>query len=294
MNERKKNIISIYDNESRKRWGNLPEIICKTAEKYNLSDLEPVNNMAFNYVTSGYRSEKPIILKLGLDNEALMLETTALKCFYGYGAIKVLAEDKGMLLLERALPGITLKSYFPTRERESIEIACRVMQKLHKARIPESHGLPHVKDRLAALDKDLQIPFDYLNRARKLRDRLLETAGPDVLLHGDLHHDNILQYGNDWSVIDPKGVIGDAAYEAAVFIINPMPELLNIDNPLGIIQNRIECFASLLDIPAKRIFDCCFVQAVLCWIWALEDGCDTGYFRALIKLLERININRKI
>lgn len=46
------------------------------------------------------------------------------------------------------------------------------------------------------------------------------------MLHVDLHHDNILQNGNEWLVIDPKGVVGEPAYEVAAFIHNPMPELL--------------------------------------------------------------------
>jgi streptomycin 6-kinase len=57
----------------------------------------------------------------------------------------VLAEDNGMLLLERAVPGTSLKRYFPDREQESIEIACGVMQNLHQANIPEDHTFPHIK-----------------------------------------------------------------------------------------------------------------------------------------------------
>jgi streptomycin 6-kinase len=143
------------------------------------------------------KANNPIILKLGLDHEALNRESFALKCFAGYGVVKVLAEDKSMLLLERAVPGASLKRYFPDREQESIEIACSVMKKLHQANIPATHNFPHIKDWLAALDKGWPIPNGYLQKARKLRDQLLKTTGPDVLLHGDLHHDNILQNGDD-------------------------------------------------------------------------------------------------
>ncbi len=109
--------------------------------------------------------------------------------------MKVLAKDDGMLLLERAMPGTSLKDYFPNQEQESIEIACGVMKKLHQASIPEGHNFPHIKDWLKALDKDWNIPKHYLQKARKLRDQLLQTSELDVLLHGDLHHDNILQNG---------------------------------------------------------------------------------------------------
>lgn len=43
----------------------------------------------------------------------------------------------------------------------------------------------------------------------------------------DLHHDNILQNGHAWVVIDLKGVIGEPAYEVSAFIRSPIPELLH-------------------------------------------------------------------
>lgn len=92
-----------------------------------------------------------------------------------------------MLLLERAAPGTSLKSYFPNKEKESIEIACGVIKKLHKASIPGAHHLPHIKDWLEALDGDLEIPLQTLQKSREICDQLLKTAEPDVLLHGDLH-----------------------------------------------------------------------------------------------------------
>ncbi|MDJ1257983.1 MAG: hypothetical protein MRQ07_04960 [Candidatus Midichloria sp.] len=65
------------------------------------------------------------------------------------------------------------------------------MKKLHQANIPKTHNFPYVKDWLSALDKEWDLPSGYLQKARKLRDQLLQHSGPDVLLHGDLHHDNI-------------------------------------------------------------------------------------------------------
>jgi streptomycin 6-kinase len=114
-----------------------------------------------------------MILKLGIDSEGVAREAFALKCFAGYGVVKVLAENDGMLLLERALPGASVKSYFPDKEQESIEIACGVIKKLHQASIPIAHNVPHIKDWLRALYKDWNIPKHYLQKERKLRDELL-------------------------------------------------------------------------------------------------------------------------
>ncbi|RTK92955.1 MAG: streptomycin phosphotransferase [Rickettsiales bacterium] len=285
------NIISIYGEQGESWLDELPQLVTAISSRLDLRDLKEVSNLAYNYVLSGFQGDNSIILKLGLDNEALAREAFALKCFAGHGAVKVLAQDKGMLLLERAMPGTSLKSYFPDREQESIEIACGVMQTLHQANIPEDHTFPHIKDWLKALDKDWNIPKHYLQKARKLRDQLLQTSEVDVLLHGDLHHDNILQNGDYWVVIDPKGVIGEPAYEVAAFIRNPMPELLTHADAPNIIHNRVTRFAELLELPSQRILDWCFVQAVLAWVWALEDGCDTSYFEQLTKIFDTINMD---
>jgi streptomycin 6-kinase len=127
-----------------------------------------------------------------------------------------------------------------------------------------------------------------LHKARQLRDELLESSAKAVLLHGDLHHDNILQQGDDWIVIDPKGVIGEPAYEVAAFIRNPIPELLALNNAVTVISDRITRFAEILEIPERRILDWCYVQAVLAWAWALEDGGDGSYFKQLTEILKNV------
>ncbi len=285
MNIFHSNIINIYGEKGQAWLDELPGLVSAISSKLDLRDLKAVTNLTYNYVLSGFQGDNPIILKASLDSEGLAREAFALKCFAGCGAVKVLAEDEGMLLLQRAAPGTSLKSCFPNQEHESVEIACKVMKKLHQANIPGAHHFPHVKDWLEALDGDLKIPVQTLQKARGIRDQLLKTAKPNVLLHGDLHHDNILQNADGWLVIDPKGVIGEPAYEVAAFIRNPMPDLLNIQDPEEIIQRRIAMLSDLLNVPRTRIADWCFVQAVLAWIWALEDGCNTGYWERLVEVL---------
>lgn len=293
MNTFQSHIINIYREEGKAWLDELPQLVKSLSVRLGLRDLQEVANLTYNYVLSGFQGDNPIILKLDLDSEALKREDFALKYFADCGAVKVLAEYDGMLLLERAMPGTSLKSYFPNKEQKSIEIACRVMKNLNHANIHEYHNFPHIKDWLTVLDKDWNIPHGYLQNARKLREQLLQSSEPDVLLHGDLHHDNILQNDNNWLVIDPKGVIGEPVYEVAAFIRNPMPELLSVQNAVEILQNRITMFSDILNIPQVRIANWCFVQAVLSWVWALEDGCDASYFEHITRIFDRINMNSK-
>ncbi|HQY22835.1 MAG TPA: aminoglycoside phosphotransferase family protein [Gammaproteobacteria bacterium] len=283
----KHNILSIYGEKGKQWLDNLPNLITQLTETYGLSNLKPVNNLSYNYVLTGLQDSKAVILKLGLDIDGFKREAAALMAFSGVGVVEVLIENNGLLLLECAVPGVSLKSYFPENDDEAINITANVIKRLHKAPIPSAHAFPHIKDWLTVLDGDLKIPDQTLQKARGLRDQLLKTADPDILLHGDLHHDNILKNGEDWVVIDPKGVIGEPTYEVAAFIRNPMPELLTHENVQKIIHNRITRFAKILELSEHRVIDWCFVQAVLSWVWAIEDGCDDTYSKNLTAFFER-------
>jgi streptomycin 6-kinase len=282
------NIINLYGEKGRQWLGHLPNHVAQLANTYGLSNLKAVNNLSYNYVLSGFQGAQPIILKLGLDIDGFKREAAALMAFLGFGVVEILSENNGLLLLECAVPGVSLKSHFPENDDEAINITANVIKRLHKAPIPNTHAFPHVKDWLEALDGDLEIPLQTLQKSREIRDKLLKTAKPDVLLHGDLHHDNILQNGEDWLVIDPKGVIGEPAYEVAAFIRNPIPELLNHADAPNIIHNRITRLAGLFELPPQRILDWCFVQAVLSWVWAIEDGCDDTYSKNLTEFFENL------
>jgi streptomycin 6-kinase len=239
-----------------------------------LSDLNPVKNLSYNYVLSGFQGEQPIVLKLGHDTKGLNVEATALKAFKGHGVVDVIDQADGALLIERAIPGHSLKEFFPNREDEATAITIEVIKKLHSAPRINQKGFPTIKDWLTALDK----PCDQLGlsliKARTLRDELLNTTDAPILLHGDLHHDNILPHNNNWKVIDPKGVIGELSYEVGCFIRNPLDDLPNDPDSLKIITNRINTFSKNLNLDSDRIAKWCFVQTVLSAVWMIEDNFD--------------------
>jgi len=137
-------------------------------------------------------------LKLGLDDDALTLEASSLQAFAGFGGIKVLLAQKGFLVLEKAVPGISLKSYFPSKDNDSIEITCNIINVLHQASIPKTSKFPNIHNWLKRLDHDTSNKNlkNYLHKARDIRDQLLATAPDSVLLHGDLHHENIIKHGD--------------------------------------------------------------------------------------------------
>lgn len=259
------NIISAYGNRGKEWLQSLPQISNSITKKYNIIGLSPVGNLSYNYVCTGTQENLPIILKLGLDTRGIKQEAKALKAFTGLGAVEIIAEDEGLLILKRATPGTSLKTYFPLRDQQAIEIACRMMATLHRAPV-QPNNFPHIDSWLKKLDRDWDIPTPYLQKARALRDMLLSETREEVLLHGDLHHDNILQDGTGWVVIDPKGVIGPRVYEVWAFLNNPEPMRSRL------IEGRVKLFGSILNMPPEQILKASFVQSVLSWTWDLEDN----------------------
>jgi len=276
MNELKKNIISMYNDEGKQWLDSLPDITAKIANEHNLSGLTPVNNMTFNYVASGYQNDKPIILKIGMNSKALVKEASCLKAFTKHAVAEVIAHDDNMIIMQRAVPGNTLKDNFPDNDIDATKILCESIKELHKASIPESHNFYHLSELFKTLDQKLDIPDEILSKAKHLRDDLLKSTTKAVLLHGDLHHDNILKNGDRWLVIDPKGFIGDPAFEPAAYLCNPIPELLQENQPREIIENHINICSAELDIDSRRIADWLYAKSVLCWAWILEDNLDPG------------------
>jgi streptomycin 6-kinase len=261
------NVISIFKDQGKQWLAELPHIVRSIASDWELTDLTPVANLSFNYVLSGRQHEKPIILKLGLDTPALAREVLTLKAYAGYGGVCVLDERAGVLLLERVLPGESLKSYLPHEVDQALAICCEVMGRLHQAPIPKA-GLPHISDWLAAIDKPWDMPIHYLEKARKLKTELLNESGKDVLLHGDLHHDNILRCKNGWEVIDPKGVIGSPLNEVWTFIQN--------------IEQEAPYIARRLNVEVAQVVQWYFVHLILSVCWNLEDNLLPNLFLALV------------
>jgi len=71
--------------------------------------------------------------------------------------------------------------------------------------------------------------------------------------------------------IDPKGIVGEAAYEVANLLCNPMPDLLSRPNPLQLIRRRMDQLAEGLGFDRERIAGWGIAQAVLSSWWAYED-----------------------
>jgi streptomycin 6-kinase len=269
MSEFTDNITSIHGDRGQKWLENLDTLVADLAQKWNLKNLKPFENLTFNYVACGLQNDLPIVLKVGIRDEFLTKEASVLKFFENYGNVKLIDFCEGAMLLQRAIPGTSLMEYFPSRDDEAIEIAANIIRKLHSINsIPEN--FTPIEELLNDLYKKWNIPNRLISKAQRIADHLLKTETTKVAMHGDLHHDNILRDGDEWKIIDPVGVVGDPVYEIASFMINPIDRIWKCENAAAIIRNRIGKFSSLLNVDPQRIAQWTFLKSMLCWIWTLE------------------------
>lgn len=261
------NIVSIYGNKGKEWLANLPIQEKQLAALWKLDHLHPFDNLSYNFVLEGYQNDIPIVLKISLDEISLEKETEALKVFKGYGAVGVLAQTNNALLLQKADPGVSLKAQFLKGNQHTIEVACAAANRLHQAPLPNYQHFPHIKDLLSTFDKEWNIPHFHLQKARKLKDKLLEKQNTPVLLHGDMHQENILSNGNDWLVIDPKGVIGYPINEMWAFVENP--------------KNDLEYISNYFNFKYDDAVQWYYVHAIMASCWQIEDGLDPTGILAL-------------
>lgn len=271
------NIINIHGKKGEHWIADLPSLVATLKDCWNLSLITPVNNMTFNYVAKALsNTEQPVILKISYDAESIANEKHALTIFNGNGAIRLIDVNKNYnaLLLQQAIPGMTLTSLYPEQSEYVMDCYVNTLEKLHSNNLTNMQNHRHIADWLKVIDKLTpdQIPKALLNRAINLRDKLLQSMRPLVFLHGDLHHDNILQHGNEWVAIDPKGIIGEPEFEIAAFYFMYVSELAKTVNVKNIIQASVSLLAQKSKLDADRIMDWVFVRLVLMAAWQIEDN----------------------
>lgn len=290
MKKLKQNIANIYGVKGEHWIANLPATVAALTDYWNLSQVIPVPNMTFNYVAKAILNiNQPVVLKISYDKKSIVNEKRALMNLDSQGSIKLINYNSkyNALLLQQAIPGITLKSLYPAQIDYVMECYVKTMQKLHSKHLPKKQNDYHIADWLKALDTPAskQIPIHILNRAIDLRNKLLSSLKSLVFLHGDLHHDNILKHGNEWLAIDPKGVVGEAEFEIAAFDFMYITELATTVNVKKIFTERINLLAQKSNLDAQRIKDWVFVRLVLMAVWLIEDNDDPSRAIKLAELL---------
>jgi streptomycin 6-kinase len=252
----------------------LPALVAQIERRWSIQVGPPFANLSYNYVAPARRADgSEAVLKLGLPNPELLSEIEALRLYDGRGIARLLQAEpeQGALLIERLLPGTSLAAL--ADDESATEIAAHVMRQLWRP-LPHNHPFATVAHWAAGLGRlraryngsTGPLPAELVQRAEGLFRDLLGSSSAPVLLHGDLHHDNILAAQREpWLALDPKGVAGEPAYEVGALMRNPRPQ------PAPILARRASILAEVLEVDRSRILAWSFAQAVLSAWWSVED-----------------------
>jgi streptomycin 6-kinase len=166
-------------------------------------------------------------------------EQDALMYWAGDGAVRLLRADRerGALLLERARPGTDLSTL---DDAASLAIAVDVAGRLwRQAAQPFGWIGDHVPRWLAEAAPGSSAGRKLLSRAVDLYGRL--EISRDTLIHGDLHHYNILDAGGRYAAIDPKPMLGEPEFDVPPFLWNPLSSPMTLEGT----ERRLEAFAAV-------------------------------------------------
>lgn len=268
----------------------LPQIIKTFAERWSLSVQSPFGDLSFHYAAPAVRIDGTrAVLKLSppFDDEALA-EIEAVQAFSGRGMVRLLECDlhEGAMLLERLVPGRPLHTL--QDDRAEMRIAAHLMRELwHPA--PPSHAFPSVADWGKGFQRHRAehdgtagpLPAAIFEHGERLYHELDASTTRRMLLHGDLHQGNILSATRrPWLAIDPKGVVGDPAYETGPLLLNLWEDLYAVSDPEGVLARRVAWLADDLGMEHERVRQWGIARLVLSAVWSAENK-GTGWKRAI-------------
>jgi len=279
-----RNVVAAWGADGRRFLDELPTLLASVTRDWGLTVVAPLPG-SYHWVGRVRRADgSEAVLKLGPPSAVEVgREAAALRHYDGTGAVRLLAADlaRGALLLELASPGTSARSLVPNKDLIATAAIITVMRRLHRPRPAPSSlsSLPDLGARnrrtfaahLERYSGDSPLPRRLVTLALGLSDELCASAASRVVLHGDLHHDNVLRASRDpWLAIDPHGVVGDPGAEVGPMLYNPDPA--NRDPSLvALVPARCEQLADGLGMDVDRVLAWGFVAAVLSEVWTAED-----------------------
>lgn len=253
--------------------------IAHYAEAWSLTNFKFIPSYSANIVFQCHSQQfGAAVLKIarasGLE---FRTELQALEEFNGKGVCRLFRYDvdHAVMLLQQVQPGQPLRQLASLEQR--LDVFCSVYRSLHSASAVK-HRYPTYMDWVDRITEFMsgqaqyQELYQHMKQAQDLCAQVTAIYPGTMLLHGDLHHDNIL-LGSDgqYVVIDPKGVIGDAVFDIPRFILNEFE-----DKVTPALQHKINSIivylAEALNVPQPIIRKLLYIETTMGACWYVEDG----------------------
>ncbi len=221
------------------------------------------------------RHGTPAVLKVAFDgDDEGAQEALGLHHWQGRGAVRMLRADprRRALLLER----LSRRDLTTVDDDEACLVVADLYGRLHipaPGRLtPLTAHLERWLGDLASIPRDAPVPRRFVEQALSLgRDLLADNATVGVIVHGDLHHENVLADADGrWVAIDPSPMSGDAHYELAPMLWNRLgPRASDVRYD---IRRRFYTITDAADLEQDRARDWVIVRMILNAHWAIEDA----------------------
>ncbi|MFP6805765.1 MAG: aminoglycoside phosphotransferase family protein [Pseudomonadales bacterium] len=252
---------------------------------------------------------RQLVLKIGHPHpeqgtEIIALRHYALRQHAGRHVVRIVDwnDDSGAFLMDRIRTGDQFRRFATDISRSKLPIPL-----FAELSIPAAHieGLPTYQDWLekgfAAYRGNL-VPgnvrpeyLGYMEVAESVFSGLCKRHPEPYLLHGDLHHENILQgEAGQWIAIDPKGVIGPRILECGRFVHNFIEDEIEGASTIGdandeqirvVLQIRLENLSNTMKLDRSDIAAAGYVDLVLGTCWSINSKQKVDQTNKLIKLL---------
>jgi streptomycin 6-kinase len=215
------------------------------------------------------------VLKVSFPHPGNVHEPDAFEAWGGEGAVKLYERDDARyaMLLERAHPTTLVE-----HDEDVVAIAGELHRRL---RIPAPEGLPRRSEQADAWAEELRkdaaeldhpLPPTVIDAALAVVDELGRDQ-PEILIHGDFHPRNILRAEREpWLVVDPKGYVGDPAYDATTFLRTRAAQQLGADDLITVMNHELELFAETAELDPERIRRWAQLNMVQSAFWGRRYG----------------------
>lgn len=222
------------------------------------------------------------MLKVAIDVEE-KLGSRVMRWWDGEGAARVLEHDCDAVLLERASSATSLAELARTgRDNEASRIICNVVTQLHASRKPPPPTVFPLTKWFAAVERGAATFGGIFMRSAATARELLAAQQNVVVLHGDIHHGNILDFGErGWLAIDPKGLLGERGFDYANIFCNPNRDIATAP---GRWARRVEVIAEAANLDRSRLLKWILAWSGLSATWSIDDSESPEIALAVAKL----------
>lgn len=213
--------------------------------------------------------DAPAMLKIALLDE----ERTGgrlMQWWSGCGAARVIAHDENAILMERAVNGVSLCDIARKWDDDASRIICAVLAKLHTPRGQAPAALVALTEWFEPLRTAAEARGGLFGIAASAASDLLSSQQGIVVLHGDMHHGNVLNFGpRGWLAIDPKGLVGERYFDYANIFCNPDAEMATT---AGRLPRQVRVVAQSARLECHRLLAWIVAWAGLSAAFLLDDG----------------------